>query len=814
MKLLDWAAGVFKKGTSDYGGRAFTTDNGVTEQKMTQYLNEARGWVGVCVDALSEAVAIIDLKLYKTVGDGVEEVTDHPVLNLLYNLNDEHTTFDHFLLTQTFLELTGEAPWFFERNSKTGAIENIYLLQPDRLTRRVNKDKTVFYQYQGDGGNMINIPKNDILLLKYPNPATPMKGKGTLEKAALTVDIDRASEEWNKKFYENSARPDSVLIIGNSERMTDQQKEELKSSIRSSYGSIKNSHKTMVLTGDMKFEKVGTSQKDMDFMEQQKFSRDKIFGLFRVPKSILSQTDGVNYSNAKTGAQVFIRHTIEPKMERLVQQLNKFLLDDFVGTEEMFLHFENPVPEDRLVIFKLYDNAMKHGYMTRNEIRKLEGLKAQPNCDDIYIAQNMVKIGQTAPSAGQNTPVDDKPVDDEKKYTISKSVLSRRVLQMKARNPIYFKAKSDAVNVEATLANVISTKIKKQITTKKEKELKLKEEAEMIRPEWLDEDKTIYFDTKEAIRSEHEDNINEQKVELYDEQIDEVLAKLKTIKKLKTVEEDIEEYYEILRLEEIEQEVKITEKIGPALLLLYLISANATLKLVGSDVRITDTSEGVQDAVNEKIHHLAESTTQTTNNKLKDAISSVLKDGGKKKELKEAILKTLENKNDYRSRRIAETESTRFEAIATERAFVLAGNVEGKEWYANPGACQFCRPLHGKSVKLGKSFKSKGTSMEGEDGGVMELNYETIYTPPLHSNCKCKLVPLFAKVKKAGFVKKGFVQVTVDSNRKEYVGKIAELEETQLKVEAEFKALEDEKIELQKFREKIAEEYNNQQDGK
>ena len=426
MNLRDSLINFFAKKTSQDSGiskidstgyEAYSVgewDLNTSSSKTKEYLKQLEGWVGAAVSAIADEVAVINIKLYETKNGDVEEVKDHPALKTLYKVNPFTTKFDHFWLTQTYLELTGESPWFLEKDAN--GVVGIYFLQPDKFRPIAGPNQLVdHYEYEVGVGNIISIPRDDVIFLKYPNPARPFRGKGTLEMAARTVDIDNFSEEWNKQFYQNAARPDSVLTV-NSEQLDDEQKDALKKSLREQYTGTKNAHKVMVLFGDMKFDKSGFSMKDMDFLEQQRFSRDKILGIFRVPKAIVAQTEGVNLASAQTAQYVFSRHTIKPKMERLIQQLNEFYLPLFPGTENMFLDYVNPVQDDVAAKTVEYTAGLASGWFTINEVREDQGLPAVEGGDVIYLNSNESPIGVPSKTSNPSKNIISLPIRKGGKY--------------------------------------------------------------------------------------------------------------------------------------------------------------------------------------------------------------------------------------------------------------------------------------------------------------------------------------------------------------------------------------------------------------
>jgi phage portal protein BeeE len=50
---------------------------------------------------------------------------------------------------------------------------------------------------------------------------------------------------------------------------------------------VNNSHKIAVLDNGLKYNEYKVSQKELDFVESRRFTRDEIFAIFKVPKSIV-----------------------------------------------------------------------------------------------------------------------------------------------------------------------------------------------------------------------------------------------------------------------------------------------------------------------------------------------------------------------------------------------------------------------------------------------------------------------------------------------------------------------------------------------
>ena len=244
---------------------------GVTpKKKIADYLAAAIGWVYACVDSIANDVAGIQIKLMKTTSKGeVEEVQESPILDLLARANNTTTKFDLFYLTQQYLDLAGEAPWFLE--FKGGKPHNIFLLRPDRLTiKPPKKDGEIIggytYKVYKNGVKEIPLEPYEVIFLKYPDPIKPFRGKGTLEAAVTTYDMDQSSEKFSLQFFNNSATPDSVLSTD--KKLSKEVLRKLKREIEKKHTGFDNAHKTLVLEGGLEWKPMALSQREMDFIEK------------------------------------------------------------------------------------------------------------------------------------------------------------------------------------------------------------------------------------------------------------------------------------------------------------------------------------------------------------------------------------------------------------------------------------------------------------------------------------------------------------------------------------------------------------------
>jgi len=669
--------------------------------KTKDYLNAATGWVYACASVICDEVAAIDLHLYKKTNKGIEEQLSHPILDLLYRANDFTTKFDLFWLTQQYLELSGEAPWYLVKQG--GKITDILLLRPDLIDVIPGKDTYIDgYKYRVNQGKTIQLEGEDVLFLKVPDNTRPFRGRGTLQAIVKTVDIDNFSEDFNRNFFYNSAMPGSILKTD--QKLTQETKKYLEFHIKRLYKGIDNAHKAMILEQGLDWKPMQMSQKDMDFLEQQRFSRDKILGIFRVPRTALGITDDVNRANAEATDYVFAKRTIKPKMQRLIEQLNEFLLPQFPDSENLFLSFTDPVPENLDNKLNYYKTGLSSGFLTINEVRKEENLEGiGPEGDQIFIPFTVNPIGQIK---------EQKQIDG----LIQK--------QLSARNRKTNEKQSNKERIEKTLTEKL-TPIVKQLLGRTLKKQGKKKSAE------TDKDINQKFWEAKIFKT---DSFEKKWIEKMDEIFNDQSAKVLNIMPEKAASDDIKKW-----LLDKKKETKKTQKtFKPLMGSIIKEGGKDGFILLGLDDDLDLSNPIVQNFLEERSFQFSEEITEETNDKLGKTLSDGVANGESIPQLRKRVETIFDEMKKYRSERIARSEVIRASNYGTEQAYKESGVVEAKIWLTafDERTCEYCADMDGKTVDLDENFADKGDTIAG-----FAVDYEDVGAPPLHPNCRCTIIP-------------------------------------------------------------------------
>lgn len=692
----------------------------VPRMKQSEYLKSVTGWVYGCVNVIADELANIELRLMRFKNGEMTEVDEHEALDVIYRANNAMTKFDLFQLTGQYLELTGEAPWFVSfKNNKP---DQILLLRPDRLTVKPGTDGELiggykYKVYNDRGFTEIDLEPWEVIPLKYADPDQPLRGKGPLQAAALTFDLDNYGEKWNAQFFKNSASPASALYTD--KILSKDVRERLNKKLKEKYEGVDNAHKTIVLENGLKWQSISLSQKDMDFIEQQRFSRDKILAIFRVPRTALGITDDVNRANAEATDYVFAKRTIKPKMERIVQQLNEFFLPLFGQSDNLFFDYADPVPENKELIIKEAQAGVQGGFMTINEAREI--MKLDPiEGGDILRDPSSFAPGAIPP----DTQASIKTGKKQKKIlssTYQKHVGKSRERKKEKKE---LRKKVLAKTVEESIVPVIFSMLKRKVKK--------------------GEPRKKIFDGKNA------DEIKESKLKFQDKQLnvaskyeEKVISKLNTIfgEQKDAVLRAIESGDKSFKLDTKIEVPKYLESLKPTMIKLMREQSNLAFQIVGVNHPFPEDDgkaskkpktflQRLGDYFDRRTFAFATQVVKETNRTLRASLKEGVVAGESIPQLKKRVSELFTGMEGYRSERIARTETILASNFSTEEAYVESGVVEAKEWLTtrDERTDDECADLDGKIITLGGKFF---------DGDYFNGQY-----PPLHANCRCTIIPV------------------------------------------------------------------------
>lgn len=305
----------------------------------------------------------------------VEEICEHPFLDLMNSVNPFFNQFDLLETLFMFMDLTGNEFWLL-KNNPLGVPSEIWPLFPQFMS--IIPDKQTFISgYEYKIANVVQkFNPEEIVHFKNPNPIDAFWGLGPLRAAILAADLSTGYNTHETTLMKNGARPDMALVLPvEAGTPGEPEMKKLLGRWRQRHGRGKQGG-LAILTGGAELKQVTLSQREMEFLKGRKATREEIAAIFGVPLSKLT-TENVNLANAKVGETQYGRDTILPRLRKAEQKINEQIIPVY-EQPGLFVAFDNPVPDDQEQRLKERTENIKVGYSNINEERAVDGLEPVP----------------------------------------------------------------------------------------------------------------------------------------------------------------------------------------------------------------------------------------------------------------------------------------------------------------------------------------------------------------------------------------------------------------------------------------------------
>lgn len=355
------------------------------------------------VRVLAETVASLPVGLYTRGAEGERiKAVDHPLYKVIHDEpNPEMTSFNFREALQTHLLLWGNAYAQKVKNAK-GEVVALYPLMPDRM--KVDRDEKgqLYYEFQrsdGDASTSAKERRESTIrfkpeqILHIPGLSFDgLVGYSPVAMAKNTIGMSQACEEYGAKFFKNGANPSGILKHPG----TLEDPEKVRESWNRAFAGSANAGKVAVLEEGMEYSPVTLGPEQAQFLQTRQYQIDEIARIFRVPPHMIGDLSHATFSNIEQQSMEFVKYSLDPWLCRWEQALNRCLLSDEDKQKYYFkFNVDSLLRGDYASRMQGYATARQNGWMSTNDIRKLEDMDLVPDEEggNLYLVNgNMAKL--------------------------------------------------------------------------------------------------------------------------------------------------------------------------------------------------------------------------------------------------------------------------------------------------------------------------------------------------------------------------------------------------------------------------------------
>ena len=348
--------------------------------------------VYACVGLLSETIASLPLVVYRYLENeqGRERARNHPLYTVLHDQpNETQTAIDFVQMMQAHALLRGSGYAEIVAGAR-GFADQLKPLHPDNVQKEKLSNGSIRYRVRDEQGHPRVLNSDSI----FEVGGLSLDGWNTVSVVAYARDSfghTLATEQYGGRFFRNNSRPGGVL---QTDAKLSKDAAQRIGRDWESFHSGGNQHRVAVLEQGLKWQAVGITPEEAQFLQTRELNAEEVCRWFRVPPHMVGLTSkatswGTGIEEMTIG---FLTYTLRPWLTRWRQAIRRDLI---LAPERYFVDFvvEELLRGDIKSRYDAYAIARQWGWMSVNEIRQKENMNAVTGGDAYLTPLNMTGSG-------------------------------------------------------------------------------------------------------------------------------------------------------------------------------------------------------------------------------------------------------------------------------------------------------------------------------------------------------------------------------------------------------------------------------------
>jgi HK97 family phage portal protein len=341
----------------------------------------------------AETIGSVPVQVYKKTKDGREPAEDNNLYDIFHEVPNEEMTCQALKESGMMALNLGGNAFFQKLKNKYGQVVGLTPIDWTRVQIESNKTtKRLTYRVTVDGEEQKTYTRSDIFHI----PAFSWDGicgLSPMTYCASAVALGKQYEQYNKNFFKNGAFTSGALQFPTA--LSDTSFDRIKKDFATSYQGLVNAGKPIILEEGGSFNPLKMSQVDAQFMEAARFQLEEIARVYRVPLSLLQDFGRATWANMEQQQLFFVVYHVLPWVKRWEENIKTQIQTTDQRRQGLYAEFNlnTLLRGDAKTRAELYASARQWGWMSPNDIRRLENMNPIPNGDIYSSPLNMTELG-------------------------------------------------------------------------------------------------------------------------------------------------------------------------------------------------------------------------------------------------------------------------------------------------------------------------------------------------------------------------------------------------------------------------------------
>ena len=338
---------------------ALTTTAGTL---ITQDNSLKLGTVYACTRLIADSISTLPVDTYRRLNGQRVPVRPRPIW--LDYPESNITKTDHFQEVLVSLLIDGNAFVHIIRD-ESGDILGLTVLNPQHVTIHRDPLGRIFYRETHADRVIENDDMIHIVEMRRPGQ---LRGESRIELMKENLGLTKALEEFASRFFGQGSTTMGVIEFpGN---LTKEQAKNVVDGFEEGHKGLRRAHRPGILSGGAKFVKTGVDPDSAQMLESRRLQIEEVCRIFRCPPSMLGVTTpgAMSYASVESNQIHFTTHTLRTYIVKLEDAYSKLL------PEGVFIKFtvDGLLRGDSQTRAAVYSTALQSGYMSINDVRRLE----------------------------------------------------------------------------------------------------------------------------------------------------------------------------------------------------------------------------------------------------------------------------------------------------------------------------------------------------------------------------------------------------------------------------------------------------------
>lgn len=252
----------------------------------------------------------------------------------------------------------------------------LFLLEPELVEKYRGEDRELRYDvYTREGGEFaMGVHGRHVIHFRGPALHSTFRPESMISVARNSLGNALATQEYQGAMYRNGGVPKGVLSVD--EPLSLEQGLEMADAWRAAYGGSENAGKIAVLDRGGKFQSVGMTNENAQFIEQLQMSATDAARLLNIPPAFIgAEGSAMTYDNASSNNQHLLTYALRPWLDLVEGALN--MDSDLFGVRSPWVprfNTDELTRPDLEARYAGYSAAIAAGWMDAEEARAAEGL--------------------------------------------------------------------------------------------------------------------------------------------------------------------------------------------------------------------------------------------------------------------------------------------------------------------------------------------------------------------------------------------------------------------------------------------------------